>query len=103
MAFDGMIDIMRAELIYRTREEFEDGAILEIVIWRVPTPVPGCSHSFKCRLYYGRGGRREIGFDNERPKGDHRHVDDRELGYTFQGLEKLIQDFLDTVRKRRQT
>ncbi len=98
-----MIAIMLAELIYRAREAFEDGAILEIVIWRLPAPVPGCSHPFKYRLYYGRGGRREIGFDNERPKGDHRHVGDREVGYTFEGLEKLINDFMDEVRKRRQS
>ena len=94
---------MAAEVIYRTREDFDDGAILEIVIWRVPTPLPGCSHPFKYRLFYGRDGRRKIGFDNERPKVDHRHVGDREICYTFEGLEKLIGDFMDEVRKRRQS
>ncbi len=93
---------MKAELIYRSREDFEDGAILEIVIWRLPSPVYGCSHPFKYRLYYGRDGRREIGYDNERPKGDHRHVGAVEQGYTFESLQKLIQDFRDEVRKRRQ-
>lgn len=93
---------MKAELIYRSREDFEDGAILEIVIWRLPSPVYGCNHPFKYRLYYGRDGRREIGYDNERPKGDHSHVGAVEQGYTFESLEKLIRDFRDEVRKRRQ-
>lgn len=72
------------------------------MIWRVPTPLPGCSHLFKYRLFYGRDGRWEIGFDNERPKRGHRHAGDREIGYNFEGREKLIGDFMDEVRKRRQ-
>ena len=30
---------MKAELLQRDRMDFDDGAILEMVIWRVPTPV----------------------------------------------------------------
>jgi hypothetical protein len=41
-------------------------------------PAPPGSHSFKYRLFYGVPGQRLIGYDNERGKGDHRHVDDRE-------------------------
>jgi len=65
----GDIDNMKADLVYRHRMDFEDGAILEIVVWRLPRPVDGCTHPFKYRLYYGQAGRRIIGFDNERPKG----------------------------------
>jgi hypothetical protein len=98
---DGTIVIVKAELIYRTRESFEDGAILEIVIWQVPSPVHGCKHLFKYRLYYGRDGRREIGYDNERGKGDHRHCDETQERYVFETPEQLINDFFRDVETRR--
>lgn len=44
---------MKAVTLYRFRREFDDGAILEIVVWQVPKPVEGCSHPFKYRLFYG--------------------------------------------------
>ena len=53
-----------------------DGAIVEMAIWRVPKPVPGCVHLYKYRLYYGSENIRVVGYDNERAKGDHRHLDD---------------------------
>jgi hypothetical protein len=52
-------------------------AILEMVIWQVPEPVEGSVHRYKRykhRLFYGRSGRRIVGYDNERSKGDDRHV-----------------------------
>lgn len=92
---------MKASPLYRFRREFDDGAILEAIIWQVPEPVEGCSHPYKYRLFYGFPGRRVIGYDNERPKGDHRHEDGSERGYVFTGPEKLIDDFLaDVTRKR---
>ncbi len=92
---------MEAELIQRLRQDFDDGAILEMVIWRVPQPVEGSAHSYKYRLFYGRHGRRIVGYDNERPKGDHRHRDGREEPYVFTTVEALIQDFLTDVKQRR--
>ena len=32
-------------------------------------------------------------YDNERGKGDHRHVGEKEEDYTFTTLEKLLDDF----------
>ncbi len=93
---------MTARLIYRAKSVFNDGAILELVIWLVPEPVPGSKHSYKYRLYYGVGGRRVVGFDNERMKGDHCHLDGREHAYAFTTVETLIEDFLREVRQRRQ-
>jgi hypothetical protein len=40
----GIIANMKAELLQRDRIDFDDGAILEMVIWRVPTPVKGSTH-----------------------------------------------------------
>jgi len=56
---------------------------LEIVIWRVPKPVPPTEHGYKYRAVYVVDGVRIVGFDNERGKGDHCHMDGKELPYTF--------------------
>ncbi len=48
--------------------DYEDGSILEMVIWRVPDPVPPSTHDLKYSLFYGRPGVREVGYDNERGK-----------------------------------
>jgi hypothetical protein len=90
-----------AKLIRRQKSVFSDGAILEVVIWRVPQPVEGSAHSYKYRLYYGREGQRIVGYDNERPKGDHRHLDGVEEAYTFNTVEDLMRDFLADIEKRR--
>ncbi len=92
---------MDAKLIRRQKSVFSDGAILEVVIWRVPQPVEGSAHSYKYRLYYGREGQRIVGYDNERPKGDHRHLDGVEEAYTFNTVEDLMRDFLADIEKRR--
>lgn len=92
---------MKAKLVIRDRRIFEDGSLIDIVIWLVPEPVPPTDHSLKYRLYYGRDGRRLVGYDNERGKGDHRHLADREEPYDFVSLERLLDDFeADVVRVR---
>ena len=44
-------------------------------------------------LFYGYPGRRAIGYDNERGKGDQRHRDGQETAYVFESLDRLIADF----------
>jgi len=92
---------MKAALIFRLKHELDDGAVVEMVIWRVPQSVPGSHHGFKYRLYFGKGGRRLVGYDNERGKGDHRHVLGREFSYRFSSPEQLISDFLADVEGAR--
>ena len=92
---------VKAELIQRQKSVLIDGAILELVIWRVPQPVDGCAHGYKYRLYFGRNGVRIVGYDNERPKGDHRHVDGIESAYAFSTVEALVRDFLADVEAAR--
>ena len=81
----------------REKEVRADGSILELVIWELDTPVPGSAHTFKYRLYFGRGGQALVRYDNERGKGDHRHVEGRELAYRFKSMEALIEDFFADV------
>jgi hypothetical protein len=87
--------------IIRTRFVFDDGAIVQIRVWQVPSPVRGSGHSFKYSLFYGRPGERFVGYDNEAGKGDHRHYGDREEAYDFRGIRELIADFRADVRKAR--
>ena len=54
--------------VKRSKTVLPDGAIVEIVVWKVLEP--GSPHLFKYRLFYGKDGRRIVGFDNERGKGD---------------------------------
>ncbi len=93
---------MKAELLLRSKEVLSNGSILELVIWKLPKPVAGCSHSFKYRLYFGFPGQRIVGYDNERPKGDHCHIDGSEHPYKFVDVDQLVADFLAAVRKRRE-
>ena len=92
---------MRATRAFYDRGEFPDGAIVEMTIWLVPEPVAGSKHSFKYSLFYGYPGQRIVGYDNERGKGDHRHLDGREEPYDFSTLEVLVTDFLSDVRRMR--
>ena len=92
---------MKATLVYRVKYRFDDGGLVEMVIWQVPEPLAGSRHRFKYRLFYGKGGRRLVGYDNERGKGDHRHIAGRELTYRFQSPDKVIADFLADVEEAR--
>ncbi|WP_309605663.1 DUF6516 family protein [Phenylobacterium sp.] len=92
---------MKAELLRRQKSVLSDGAVLELVIWRLPRPVVGSRHSYKYRLFYGRAGVRIVGYDNERPKGDHCHLDGVEQPNGFTTVEALVRDFLPNVAIRR--
>lgn len=60
---------MKAELLFHQRIHYNAGANVEMVLWRVPSPVPPSVHGLKYSLFYGRPGVREVGYDNERGKG----------------------------------
>jgi Family of unknown function (DUF6516) len=92
---------MKARLPFDERRLFDDGAILEMKIWRVPNPGPPTRHGLKYSLFYGYPGRRLVGYDHERAKRDHRHFGDRELPYTFVSVEQLVADFLADVSRIR--
>ena len=84
---------MGATLIVKAKEVRDDGAIVEIVIWDLPEPLPPSTHTYKYRLYFGVGGVDRVRYDNERGKDDHRHVGKREEDYNFTTVEQLLVDF----------
>lgn len=95
------IAIVPAQLITRFKDVTADGAILEVVIWKVPKPVPPTDHGYKYSAVYVVDGVRIVGFDNERGKGDHCHLDGVEVSYAFTGVAQLIEDFIAAVAARR--
>ena len=92
---------MKAELITRFKDVDGDGGIIEWVVWKAPVPVPPTDHSYKYRAGYSRNGVRIVGFDNERGKGDHCHLDGQEIPYIFKGVDQLVEDFITAVSIRR--
>jgi hypothetical protein len=84
---------MAATLLAHAKEIRDDGFIVEMVIWELPESLPPCWHHYKYRLFFGTGDSCWVRYDNERGKGDHRHLADEERPYTFTTLEQLIADF----------
>jgi hypothetical protein len=90
---------MQAELLYRNKLTLDSGAVIEEVIWKLPTPDADRPHGFKYRLVYLRENHRIIGYDNERGKGDHRHYSGSEEPYRFTSVEQLLNDFRADVTR----
>ena len=92
---------MKAVLAFHDKQVLPDGAIVEMTIWEVASPVVGSAHQLKYSLFYGANCKRLVGYDNERGKGDHRHIEDRQERYGFKTVELLMADFLADVRRLR--
>ncbi|MGO9634547.1 MAG: DUF6516 family protein [Steroidobacteraceae bacterium] len=92
---------MKAELLMRERLILSRRAFVEIVIWKLPQPLPYSRHAFKYRLAYIANQRCVLRFDNEAGKGDHKHLDEVEATYIFTSLDALQTDFWAEVNKRR--
>ena len=82
-------------------KKVKDGVIIELVVWEVSPAISGCRHPFKYRLFCGseKTGECLVRYDNERGKGDHRHLGKQELPYVFSCLERLFEDFENDVRE----
>ena len=97
----GMMDHMAAKLIFYDKFLYADGAIREMVIWRLPKRDDERPHGLKYSLFYGVPGQSIVRYDNERGKGDHRHYRDRQEPYDFSTVEQMIQDFASDIERHR--
>jgi hypothetical protein len=88
---------MPAQLLLQERRTLAVNAFVELVVWRVPTPVLGSTHDLEYRLAYVVDGQCVLRYDNEAGKGDHRHVMEQEFPYAFSTPAKLIEDFWHDV------
>jgi hypothetical protein len=69
------------------------------VIWLLPQAETDRPHGYKYRLNYSRGdGTTVVRYDNERGKGDHKHIGEVETEYRFDSVEKLVRDFFADIR-----
>ena len=91
---------MKAEPLILRKRVYPNGDIVEIKAWRVKE-TPDKPHGFKYSLVYIREGIRIIGYDNSERKGDHRHYKDNAYHYEFKGIDKLMEDFFNDVRRFR--
>ena len=86
----------KAQLVFHKKQSWR-GGIVEMVVWRLPEPEIDRPHGYKYRLVFVRSGKRLVGYDNERGKGDHRHYGTQEEPYRFTDVATLINDFLNDV------
>ncbi len=89
---------MKAQRVLQIKQTYGAG-VVEIVIWRVPKPVPPSEHAYKYRLVYVVGGQRVLGYDNERGKGDHKHVGPQQEAYRFTSPQQLMADFMADLKE----
>jgi hypothetical protein len=84
---------MKAVALVRRRVVLAADAFVEVVVWQVPEPVPPSTHLFKHRLAYVVQEQCVLRYDNERDKGDHRHIEDKDEPYAFSTPDQLMADF----------
>jgi hypothetical protein len=88
---------VKARSLLHERRVVAEGAFVELVVWQVPSPVAGSSHDFKYRLALVVNGVCVLSYDNEAGKGDHKHIGEREVPYSFTTPAQLLADFWDDV------
>ena len=88
---------MNARKIFERRQTFRSG-LIEMVIWQLTQADAERPHGLKYRLVYIRDRQRIVGYDNERGKGDRKHLAGREEPYSFVSVRTLLDDFWADVR-----
>ena len=89
-----------AKPILRSKIIHSNGDIEELVIWKLSENTKDFPLGIKYRLYYGASdGKCLVRYDNEKGKGDHKHILGKEYPYKFKSVEQLIQDFIDDINK----
>lgn len=93
-----------AQPVLSYRRDLPNGDIIQVVVWLLSESLPGSPHPYKYRLHYQNAdGSDYIRYDNERGKGDHRHIGGMEETYCFESVKKLAQDFYAAIKQVRTT
>ena len=91
-----------AQPVLNYRRDLPNGDIIQVVVWLLSEPLSGSSHPYKYRLHYQKADDFDyIRYDNERGKGDHRHIGGNEEPYRFESVKKLAQDFYADIKRAR--
>ena len=92
---------MKAEPLLDERLVLTEDAFVELVVWQLPSPMRGSAHGFKYRLALVVKGLCVLRYDNEAGKGDHKHLGEEQIAYTFTTPAQLLADFWDDVDRWR--
>ncbi len=91
-----------SEEVFSNKYREENGDLVEIHIWEVPTSEEnpaGLSYSFA----YIRQGERLVGYDNfeghEHIGRHHKHLKERIIPYEFKDIWGLFEDFNEDIEK----
>ncbi|PWC33274.1 DUF6516 family protein [Azospirillum sp. TSO35-2] len=87
----------KAVLLLSRKTIYDDGSIVQVRVWSVTAPVPPSEHRYKYSLFYGRAGERIVGYDNEKGKGDHKHIRGQQSPVAFESIDQLIDQFFTDV------
>jgi uncharacterized protein DUF6516 len=89
---------MKAVLIKHDRFNDVFGNHVETKLWSVPVSEH-TPDGVKYSLVYIVNGERIVGYDNERGKGDHKHIEGTEIPYVFSDIDALVEDFANDLEE----
>ena len=92
---------MKARELFNRHVPVAEQAFAVLVLWEVSEPIPGSKHLYKYRLAFVVAGECVLRYDNEAGKGDHKHINDKEMKYRFASVDKLVADFFEEVKRWR--
>ncbi|MDT0176481.1 DUF6516 family protein [Enterobacter sp. BRE11] len=88
---------MPAVELMNRRIQIADNAFATIRILQVAPAILGSKHQYKYSLAYIVEGVCVMRYNNERGKGDHKHIGDREYPVLFTSIENLIASFQNDI------
>lgn len=83
---------MKARLLIHERKQVGETNLIEIKVWRVK-PDFYYRKGYKYSFVFIKNGQRLLGFDNSERKGDHIHLRNQEIKYSFESISKTKEDF----------
>lgn len=93
---------MKAEPVLSYRQQLTASLFKEVRVWRLSQPLAGSQHAFKYRLALVSGDQCVLRYDNERGKGDHKHLGDQEFALAFTSMPQLLIDFDRDIQRWRE-
>ncbi|WP_244285745.1 toxin-antitoxin system TumE family protein [Caballeronia concitans] len=88
---------MNAIRLLKRRVPVDETSFAALLVWKVPHPAEGSAHFYKYSAAYIVRNVCVLRYDNERGKGDHKHVGEVETPYAFTTPEQLMADFWSDV------
>lgn len=103
--WDYIPHIMRANLLIHNKKPLSHYEFIEIKVWEI-TEDKNFPEGVKYSMVYIRKDKnkfnRILGFDNEKGKGHHMHLYDKEIKIEFNGWKDLLKQFYKKVEKLRE-